>query len=238
VSAGARKRIVAVVPALDEEACVGDVVRGIAPYVDHVVIVDNGSRDRTASVAREAGADVVAEPIRGYGRACLAGLERARSLKADVVLFLDADGSDAPADAPLLIDPVVRGEADLALGRRRRGLVEPGAMTSVQRFGNWFGPALMRIGLGAPYHDMPPFKVCSLAAVDRLALSDTGHGFTIELLIKAHRAGLRVVEIDVRCRARRGGVSKVSGTVLGASRAAVKIVSTIARHTVAARREG
>ena len=231
----AHKRIVAIMPALDEEACVGDVVRGIAPHVDVVVVVDNGSRDRTASVAREAGADVVAAPVRGYGRACLAGLARARALEADVVLFLDADGSDAPADAPRLIDPVVRGDVDLALGRRRRGLVEPGAMTSVQRFGNWFGPALMRIGLGAPYHDMPPFKACSLAALELLGLSDTGHGFTIELLIKAHRAGLRVVEIDVRCRARMGGVSKVSGTVVGASRAAAKIVSTIARYTVAAR---
>lgn len=225
----------ALIPALDEQACVGAVVEGIRPHVGHVVVIDNGSRDRTAEVARDAGAEVVSEPKRGYGRACLAGLARARALAADVVLFLDADGSDDPGDARSLLGPVERGEADLALGVRRGDLVEPSAMTPVQRFGNWFGPAMMRLLLRAPFHDMPPFKACSLAALDRLDLRDTGHGFTIELLVKAHAAKLRVVEVDVRCRARRGGQSKVSGTLIGSSRAAVKIVSTIAKHGAAAR---
>lgn len=229
-------RVVAVVPTLDEEQCIAEVVTGIAPYVHTVIVVDNGSADATASRAREAGADVVSEPRRGYGRACLAGLARGRALGADIVLFLDGDGSDDPADAPRLLRPVVDGEVDIALGTRQAGLREEGAMTPVQRFGNWLAPLLMRLILRATYHDMPPFKACSMEALEALALTDTGHGFTIELLVKAHARGLAVVEIPVRCRARRGGVSKVSGNLRGASRAAVKIVSTIARHAARERR--
>ncbi|MEO7092490.1 MAG: glycosyltransferase family 2 protein [Polyangiales bacterium] len=227
--------MVAVLPALDEETCIGDVVRGIAPRVDSVIVVDNGSADRTAENARAAGAEVVSEPRRGYGHACLAGIAHARTLGAEVVLFLDADGSDAPDDAPALLGPVTRGEVDLALGVRTATLTEPGAMTPVQRFGNWLGPTLMRWTLGATYRDMPPFKACTMSALDRLDLRDTGHGFTVEMLVKGHAAELRVAQIDVRCRARRGGASKVSGTLRGTIRAAVKIVSTIARHALGAR---
>lgn len=221
---------VAVVPALDEEEAIGDVVRGIGPHVDAVVAVDNGSVDRTAVVARNAGAIVVAEPRRGYGRACLAGIEQARGLGATIVLFLDADGSDDPADAPRLLAPVKAGTCDLALGVRTRGGAEPGAMTPVQRFGNWLAPLLMRISVGAEYDDMPPFKAISMRALDRLRLSDTGHGFTIELLMRAHEEQLRIEQLAVTCRVRRGGASKVSGTVVGAGRASAKIVSTIGRY--------
>ena len=233
-----KARIVALVPALDEEHCIGDVVAGIASRVDRVIVVDNGSTDGTARIAREKGADVVSEPRRGYGRACLAGLGRARELGAEVVLFLDGDGSDDPSDADRLLRPVLDREIDIALGARRADLIEDGAMTPVQRFGNWFAPLLMRWTLGAPYHDMPPFKACSMAALDGLALADTGHGFTIELMVKAHHSGLHIREIPVRCRARRGGVSKVSGSLRGTSRAAAKIMSTIARHAVRARAAG
>jgi glycosyltransferase involved in cell wall biosynthesis len=227
-------RIVALVPALDEEHCIARVVTGISPHVDRVIVVDNGSVDATARIARENSADVVSEPRRGYGRACLAGLARARELGAAVVLFLDGDGSDDPGDAERLLGPVVEGEVDIALGARRRDLIEEGAMTPVQAFGNWFAPLLMRWTMRAPYHDMPPFKACSMEALDRLALADTGHGFTIELMMKAHARGLRLVEVPVRCRARHGGVSKVSGNALGASRAAVKIVTTVGRYAVRA----
>lgn len=224
------KRVVAVVPALDEEGAIGDVVRGLAAYVDTVVVVDNGSLDQTAQRATEAGAVVVVEPRRGYGRACLAGMARARSLGAEVVLFADGDGSDDPADVPGLLDDVLAGGADVALGERVPARMEPGAMTGVQRFGNWFAPMLMRRLLGAPYRDMPPLKACRVAALERLALQDVGHGFTIELLIKAHRGGLRIRRRPVSCRARRAGSSKVSGTIVGSVRAAGKIVTTIARH--------
>jgi len=227
-------RTVAIVPALDEEVTITDTVTGLLPHVDRVVVVDNGSRDRTAERAVAAGADVVSEPTRGYGRACLAGLARARALSAEVVLFADGDGSDDPADAARLLAERARTGAALVLGVREPHLREPGAMTGAQRFGNWLAPFLLRRLLGAPFHDMPPLKACDAHALDRLALRDTGHGFTIELLIKAHRAGLDVREVPVRCRRRAGGESKVSGTLRGSVRAGVKIVSTVLVH--AARR--
>jgi glycosyltransferase involved in cell wall biosynthesis len=203
--------------------------------VDRVLVVDNGSRDRTADVARAAGAVVVHEPRRGYGAACLAGVRRARELGARVILFLDADGSDDPSEAPLLLDPILRGEKDLVLGYRAPHLMEPGAMTPVQSFGNWFAPVLMRAIIGTRYHDVPPFKAIALDALERLALTDTGMGYSIQMLLCAHRHRLRVAEVQVSCRARRAGASKVSGTVRGTVRAAVKITSSIAWHAVASR---
>ncbi len=221
---------VAVVPALNEEGAIGGVVRGVLGHVDRVVVVDNGSRDATGDRAREAGADVVREPKRGYGAACLAGVARARALGASVVLFMDGDGSDDPEEAPRLLDPVVRGEADLALGVRSR--VERGAMAPVQRFGNWLAPRLMRLAVGARYRDMPPFKAVSMGALERLALRDAGMGYIIEMLLRAHELGLRVVEVDVAWRARRAGDSKVSGTLAGTVRASAKITSVIGRHAL------
>ena len=220
--------IVAVIPALDEAGTIADVVRGIHQCVDAVVVVDNGSRDDTASLARSAGATVVAESRRGYGAACQAGVDHARRLGGRVVLFLDADGSDDPAEAPRLLAPIGRGEADLVLGVRTT--IERGAMAPVQRFGNWLAPVLMRLVAGASYRDMPPFKAVTVDALDSLALGDTGMGYIIEMLMKAHRMGLRVKEVEVSCRARRAGSSKISGTVVGTLRASVKIVSVIARY--------
>ena len=225
---------VAVVPALDEEGAIGDVVRDLGAEVHAVVVVDNGSRDSTGPRAREAGANVVREPKRGYGAACLAGVKRARELGATVVLFADGDGSDDAREAPRLLAPVERGEADLVLGVRAH--VERGAMAPVQRFGNWFAPLLMRVTVGARYRDMPPFKAVSMQALDRLALTDDGMGYIIQMLLRAHQLGLRVVQIDVAHRPRRAGRSKVSGTVAGTVRASAKIVSAILRHAVLHRR--
>jgi glycosyltransferase involved in cell wall biosynthesis len=228
--------IVAVIPALDEEGNIGDVVRGVLDHADAAIVVDNGSRDRTADVARIAGADVVREPRRGYGAACLAGVRRARELGATIILFTDGDGSDDPSDAPRLLEPVELGDADIALGIRTRESTEPGAMTPVQRFGNWFAPRLMAVTVGARYRDMPPYKAVSVDALDRLALRDAGMGYIIEMLLRAHALGLRVVEIEVACRARRTGASKVSGTIRGTARASVKITTSILRHAFLARR--
>jgi glycosyltransferase involved in cell wall biosynthesis len=224
--------IVAIIPALDEEETIADVVRGISAHVQRVVVVDNGSSDLTSIRAREAGAEVVREPVRGYGAACLAGIARARELGSSILVFLDGDGSEDPSEAPLLIEPISSGAADLALGVRRPETIAPHAMTSPQRFGNWLAPALMRVLLGVSYSDMPPFKAIRMDALERLALRDRGHGFTIELLLRAHALQLRVVERPVHCRARAAGVSKVSGTLSGSARAAVKILTSIARHVI------
>ncbi len=224
--------IVAVVPCLDEEANVAAVVTGLSAWVDRVVVADAGSHDNTAAVAAAAGAEVVVEPRRGYGRACHAGIRRARQLGAQIVLFADGDGSDDPTDAPLLLGPVQRGEVDLCLGRRSGHLIEEGAMTAVQRFGNWLAPALMRLLFRASYHDMPPFKAIRASALYRLDLQDQSYGFTIEMLIKAHHRGLGVREVEVHHRARQGGHSKVSGTLVGSVRAAAKILTAISRHAL------
>ena len=223
-------RAVAVIPALDEEVNVEWVIRGIAPHVDRVVLVDNGSTDHTAEVARAAGAEVVSQPERGYGAACLAGIERAQALGAHTILFLDADGSDDPSDAPALLFAVGEGGAELALGVRTRALTEPGAMTQTQRWGNWLAPRLLRLTGSARCSDLSPFKAVRAEALSRLSLRERGHGFTIQLLIEAHAKGLSTVELPVRCRLRRGGQSKVSGTLRGTLRASARILAVIGRH--------
>jgi glycosyltransferase involved in cell wall biosynthesis len=227
---------VAVIPALDEDGSIGTVVRELAAYVDEIVVVDNGSRDRTGEVARAAGAIVVSEPRRGYGAACIAGVGRASELGANVIVFLDGDGSDDPRRTPELLLPIEQGKADLVLGVRTTRSSEPGAQLPVQRFGNWLGPLLMRLFVGARYHDMPPFKAVTADALSRLALTDRGMGYIVEMLLRAHALGLRVVEIEVGSRARRTGRSKVSGTVVGSIRAGTKITTTIVRHAVAGAR--
>ncbi len=222
--------IAAVLPALDEEATIASVVRAVNPHVDAVIVVDNGSRDATALRAIEAGAGVVREPRRGYGRACLRGVQEAQKLGARVLVFLDADGSDDPNDIPRLIARIGEGRADFVLGCRTAARMEPGSMTAPQRFGNWLAPLLMRWSAGAPYHDMPPLKAISMAHFHLLGVRDPGHGFTIELLMKAHAAGLRIEEIPARARRRAGGRSKVSGTLVGTMRASAKILGLVARY--------
>lgn len=223
---------VAVIPALNEEGSVTNVVRGVRRHVDRVVVVDNGSGDRTAERAKASGAEVITQRLRGYGAACLAGIDRARAMGATVILFLDADGSEDPDEAPLLLAPVESGEADLALGIRTRETIAEGAMTSPQRFGNWLAPRLMQMFVGARYSDMPPFKAIRADALNRLTLRERAHGFTIELLLEAHRQRLRVVEKIVHCRSRAAGRSKVSGTLLGSVRAGTKIIQAIGRYAV------
>jgi len=224
-------RVVVVLPALNEEATIGDVVRGLPrATVSEVVVVDNGSTDATAARARAAGATVVSEPRRGYGSACLAGLAAARPAPDDLVALMDADGADAPEYLVRVLEPLVRGEADLVLGVRDPSLTERGAMTVQQRLGNALAVALLRTWVGARYSDLPPCKAMTGAALARLALSDTGFGFTIELLLRAHTESLRVREVAVPCRRRRGGSSKVSGTLRGTVGAGIAIVGAIARH--------
>jgi glycosyltransferase involved in cell wall biosynthesis len=224
--------VVAVIPTLNESECIGRVVLGVAPYVSTVIVVDNGSTDDTAKVAANAAAVVVSEPERGYGAACLKGIAHARKLGADIVLFMDGDGSDDPQDAPRLLDALEQTGADIVLGVRDRKTMEPGAMAPVQQFGNWLAPWLLRHLGRTTYTDLPPLKAVRMQALQRLNVQDRGHGFTVELLLRAHVEHMRVHELPVRCLARRGGHSKVSGTVSGSVRAAAKIMSTVTRHVI------
>ena len=224
-----------VIPALNEEASVALVLADIpSDTVREIVVVDNGSSDRTARVAREAGATVVAEPRRGYGRACLAGLAeiRAREATPDVVVFLDADRSDNPEELPSVIAPILEGRADLVIGSRVLGRHERGALLPQARVGNFLAAVLIRLLYGVRVTDLGPFRAVRWDALERMAMADTSFGWTAEMQVKARRRGLRVQEVPVDYRPRLG-TSKISGTVSGTFRAGAKILGTIARYAFA-----
>ena len=191
--------------------------------------MDNGSTDATAAVARGAGAEVVTEPRRGYGAACLAGLAHWSDPPPDVVVFLDADGSDDPSELGALLAPIVRGEASLVIGSRVLGEREPGALTPVQHFGNVLAAFLMRVLFGGRFTDLGPFRAIRRDALERLGMRDRDYGWTVEMQARALRAGIPATEVPVRYRRRRHGRSKVSGTLAGVWGAGTKILFTIAR---------
>ncbi len=191
-----------------------------------VYVVDNGSRDRTAEVARAAGAIVVSEPRRGYGSACLAGIA-ALPADAEIVVFVDADGSDEPSELAALIAPIVAGSADLVIGSRALGRLEPGALTPQQRVGNAIASAWLRTRFGQPATDLGPFRAIRRSALDSLGMVDTNYGWTIEMQIKAAQHRLRYAEIPASYK-RRLGVSKVSGTIRGVLGASYKILGLLA----------
>jgi glycosyltransferase involved in cell wall biosynthesis len=224
-----------VIPALDEEAAIGGVIAALPRAgIDEIVVCDNGSRDRTAEVARAAGATVVAAPRRGYGSACLAGLAHLRARPAgppDVVAFIDADGSDVPAELSLLLAPLAAGRADLVIGSRVLGRAEPGALTPVQRFGNRLASFLLAARWGATTTDLGPFRAIRWAALERLAMRDRDYGWTVEMQARALRLGLVTVEVPVSYR-RRVGRSKISGTLRGVFGAGTKILWTIGREAL------
>jgi len=220
-------RVAAIVPALDEELAIAKVLSAVPRWVDEVVVVDNGSVDATAERARRFGARVVREPRRGYGAACLAGL---RSLgDAAVVVFLDADFSDFPEQMDRLVDPIVRDEQDLVMGSRVTGSRVRGALAAHQRVGNSVACYLMHRFWGVRCSDLGPFRAIRAEALKGLGMRDRGCGWTIEMQIKAHFAGLRVTEVPVSYRPRIGR-SKISGTLTGSLGAGAKILSVIARH--------
>jgi glycosyltransferase involved in cell wall biosynthesis len=227
---GPRPRVVVVIPAADEEEAIGLVLAEIPTFVSDVVVVDNGSRDRTAEVARAAGARVIGEPRRGYGQACLAGV--AAAPEADVYVFLDGDHSDYPAQLPQLLAPIVRGEADLVVGSRALGRRAPGAQPWHAMAGTRVCVALMNALVGTHATDLGPFRAIAAPALRRLRMRDRTYGWTVEMQLEAARRGLRVVEVPVDYRPRIGR-SKVSGTLGGSVRAGAKILGAIARHAVA-----
>ncbi len=216
--------VAVIIPAFNEQESIGRVLAAIPDWVDDVVVVDNGSADETAARALDGGARVVREPRRGYGAACLAGLHALRS--PDVVVFLDGDYSDHPEEMPLLVDPIIRDEADLVAGSRVLGTREPGAVTPQARFGNRLACLLIRLFWKARFTDLGPFRAVRLSAFNALGMCDRGYGWMVEMQIKATQAGLRVREIPVQYR-RRIGKSKVSGSFKGIIGAGSKILFKI-----------
>ncbi len=223
--------IIAIIPALNEEDAIGEVIRALPKgSADEVIVCDNGSTDRTAAVARQAGATVLFEPVRGYGAACLKGLayiaERYASEPPDIIVFLDGDFSDHPSEMPLLTAPVASGEMDLVIGSRVLGLREKGALTPQQVFGNWLATRLIQWIYGYRFTDLGPFRAIRYGALLAMQMRDTNYGWTVEMQVKAARMRLRCKEVPVSYR-RRIGVSKVSGTIRGSVLAGIKILWTV-----------
>ena len=218
-----------IIPALDEEQAIGRVIAEIVdPRVRRVIVADNGSIDATAERARAAGAIVVREPIKGYGRACLTALAYAGADPPDVVVFIDGDLADDAGQLPYLLEAISAG-AELVIGSRALGSTERGALTPVQVFGNWLSTRLIERLYGERFTDLGPFRAVRWDALTRLEMRDQNFGWTVEMQVRAAKRGLRCAEVPVNYR-RRVGISKVSGTIKGSVMAGTIILTTIARE--------
>ena len=217
-----------IIPALDEEDAIGVLLRQIdRQRIRDVIVGDNGSSDATATIAARAGALVVAVPERGYGAACAGALARLAD-DIDIVVFMDADGSDDPRQIDALIEPIAENRADLVIGSRALGTVEPGALTLQQKFGNLLATRLVALLYHHRYTDLGPFRAIRRDLLDRIAMRDRRYGWTVEMQIRAVQLNARIVEVPVHYR-RRVGRSKISGTVRGVVLAGYWILFTIAR---------
>lgn len=220
------------IPAFNEENAVGKVVAHIPAIVRNIIVVNNNSNDATRSVAQDAGAIVLDEPVKGYGRACLTGMNFLDQLPQppDIVVFLDADYSDFPEQLLDLIEPILSDNRDLVIGSRAIGTKEKGSMTLPQVFGNWLATTLMSWIFKTSYTDLGPFRAIRWTALMSLGMKDQNYGWTIEMQIKAAKIGLRTTEVPVDYR-KRIGISKVSGTVKGVFGAGYKILWTIWKYS-------
>jgi glycosyltransferase involved in cell wall biosynthesis len=220
-----------IIPAFNEEKSIVKVIGDIPKLVRHVVVANNNSTDRTAEVAMEVGAQVVFEPQKGYGKACLTAMDwiKRQDVQPDILVFLDGDYSDYPEELADLIAPIRANKADLVIGSRSMGQREAGSMTFPQVFGNGLATLLMRWMYGAKFSDLGPFRAISWSKLLALGMVDENFGWTIEMQIKAHQAKLMYLEVPVTYR-KRIGVSKVSGTVKGVIGAGYKIIFTIFKY--------
>lgn len=223
-----------IIPALNEEKAIPLVLADLpAALVRHILVCDNGSRDRTAEVARQAGARVIHAPRRGYGSACLAGIAWLKDLplaeQPDILVFLDGDHADYPEELPLLLSPILENHADLVIGSRVTGRAERGALQPQQRFGNALATTLIRWIYGVHFTDLGPFRAIRWSALPALNMRDPDYGWTVEMQVRAAKSGLRCTEAPVSYRA-RVGQSKVSGTLRGSIMAGYKILWTIFRN--------
>lgn len=218
------KTIKVIIPALNEERAIGKVIDAIPNWVDQIIVVDNGSDDRTAEYSKKAGAEVISEPVKGYGQACLSGIDALGS--ADIVVFLDGDYSDHPDEMLVLVEPILQNDADFVIGSRTRGALTKGALTPQQVFGNWLACNLIYLIWGIKYTDLGPFRAIRSTTLNQFDMSDKGYGWTIEMQIKAALHRIKTLEIPVSYRPRIG-VSKISGTIKGSIFAGMKILSVI-----------
>jgi len=215
-------RVAVIIPALDEGSSLPFVLSDLPP-VARVVVVDNGSTDDTAGVARRYGAEVVVEPRRGYGNAVLAGMARLRDDPPEVIVILDADHADPAERIDDLVRPIAEDRADLVQSDRTR-TADPGALTFTQRYGNALATFLIALATGHRYRDMGPFRAIRWRSLEELGMEDPTYGWNVEMQMKAVHRGLRILEVPLPYRARARGASKISGSLRGALRAGVRIL--------------
>lgn len=224
-------KVLVIIPAFNEEKSIGSVLQDIpASLVSEVVVVNNNSTDDTANVARSHGATVLNEAQKGYGSACLTGINYAKKLKPDLVVFLDGDYSDFPDELPILLDEIAAG-MDLVIGSRMLGNSEPGALLPQARLGNWLAVNLIRLFFGHRFTDLGPFRAIKWDKLVSLEMADKNFGWTVEMQLKAVRRGLKISEVPVSYR-KRIGVSKVTGTFSGTIKAGSKILFMIFKYAV------
>lgn len=225
-----RPKIMVVIPAFNEEQSISKVINDIPKnWVNEVVVVSNNSTDQTINVARKAGATVLEENRKGYGWACLKGIDYVKSKNAEIIVFLDGDYSDYPEQLPEIVKPILEQDIDMVIGSRALGNKEKGSMTFPQRFGNWLATRLMRIFYRVRFSDLGPFRAIKTSALEKLEMADKTYGWTIEMQIKAAKYNLSFTEVPVDYK-NRIGTSKVSGTVKGAVSAGIKIIFAIFKY--------
>lgn len=222
--------VTVIIPAYNEERSIGKVVSAISrEIVAHVIVVNNNSTDSTVEVAQKAGAIVLDEPRKGYGWACLKGIEHSKTLNTDIVVFLDGDYSDYPEEIPNVIAPILENDMDMVIGSRVLGKREKGSLTPQQIFGNWLATKLIRLFYRARFTDLGPFRAIKSECLDQLKMADKTYGWTIEMQIKAVKHKMKFCEVPVNYK-KRIGVSKVSGTIKGTVLAGIKIIFAVFKY--------
>ncbi len=226
-----KPHILVIIPAFNEAKSIDKVIAEIPKFVRETVVVNNNSSDETSKVAAANGATVLDEPRQGYGYACLKGIAYAKTKRPDIIVFLDADYSDYPAEMKNIVQPIIQENYDMVIGSRALGNKEPGSMTPQQIFGNWLATTLIKWIYNVTYTDLGPFRAIQFDKLIALNMQDTTYGWTVEMQLKAAKMGLRTTEVPVNYR-QRIGHSKVSGTLKGTVMAGYKILSWIFKYAL------
>ncbi len=224
--------IIVIIPAYNEENAIANVIKEIPDYVSEIIVISNNSTDKTIEVATKAGATVLSENRKGYGYACLKGMEYIanRDKKPEIIVFLDGDYSDFPEELTQLVEPIITQNVDFVIGARVSNLREKGSMTPQQVFGNCLATFLMKLFFKAKFSDLGPFRAIKYDQLLKLEMEDKTYGWTVEMQLKVIKQKMTYIEIPVRYK-NRIGVSKVSGTVKGTVLAGIKIIGWILKYS-------
>jgi len=222
-----------IIPAINEGESIAKVVSELPSHVSEIIVVDNGSRDNTVENARKAGATVLREDRRGYGSACLRGLDyiAEQSKAPDIIVFIDGDYSDHPGELDKVVAPLLEDKLDFVVGARKKALRQPGSMTPQQLLGNWLATFLMKLFFNSRFTDLGPFRAIRYDRLKALEMQDTTYGWTVEMQLKVLRKKMTYTEVPVHYK-KRIGVSKVSGTVKGTIFAGIKILGWIFKYSL------